>query len=268
MIFFILYDKRMGRHTRKAKCRISEFDKLILERMLHSEPPLFTQVGGVHKEGIVSANGFRYKYIQIHDVDAYKFLGGPRPGKKECFLLFVNKNHTAELHSARFDRDCSIDDGGIASATAHNLVHAAFALAKEKGAIRIELNDGANKYLPNGKHFRLSDMYFLATGQTWYEHVAPSIRPVPTDDVTVQRWRQKVLTNRWNDVSACMMAAFPTMVIPVDTVDIDGAVAGSAMTVFRRIKEARTDFFADYRNDLLVCSGIGPIERITWFAEL
>lgn len=253
----------MGRQTRKSKGRFSEFDKLITEQMLRLDPPLFKQVGGVHKEGVVAANGFRYKYIYIKEVDAYKFIGGTRRGKKECFLLFVNKNRIAILHSTHFDHDCSIENGS----TAHNLVHAAFALAKEKGAVRIELNDGATKYLPNGKHFHLSDMYFMATGQTWYEYVA-GVRPVPADEPTIRRWRQKVLTNRWNDVFACLQAAFPNVVIPVDIADIDGASAGSAMTVFRRIKEARTDFFADYGSDLLHCSGFGPIERITWFADL
>jgi len=253
----------MGRQTRKSNGRFTEFDKLIVERMLQLDPPLFKQVGGAHKEGVVAANGFRYKYIHVKEVDAYKFLGGRRRGKKECFLLFVKKNRIAELHSARFDRDCSIDDG----ATAHNLVHAAFALAKEKGAIRIELNDVANKYLPNDKHFRLSDMYFMATGQTWYEHVA-GVRPVPGDEPTIRRWRQKVLTNRWNDVFACLQATFPDVVVPVDTADIDGTATGSAMTVCRRIKDARTDFFGDYGSDLLHCSGFGPIERITWFADL
>ena len=249
--------------TRKAGRRLSELDKLLIVR--RSQRGLLTraQYGGARRYGVVSANGFKYNYMEDTDSDTISIHAGMPRRKSECFLLLLEPDQTASLQSMKQSPDCSLTDG----ATSHNLVHAAFALAKEKGAHRIFLTDEATKHLPNGKHFRLSDMYFLATGQTWYEHVA-AVKPVAADEATIQRWRERVLTNRWNDVFACLTTEFPALVIPVDTADIDGGGAGSAMTVFRRIKEARTDFFADYWLDLLRCCGIGPIERITWFADL
>ena len=250
--------------TRKVKRRLNEFDRRLIARRIAMDLPAFPQYGGgIKKQGVISANGFDYNYDEDYTAGAYTIHGGRPRRKFECFLLFVNKDKTAELHSMRQSNDCALQD----NASSHNMLHAVLALAKEKGATRIELTDIANKRLPNGKHFRLSDMYILATGSTWYETVI-SVRPIPDDEATIQRWRQKALTNRWNDVAACLLSVFPTMAVPVDTTDIDGAAAGSAMEVFRRIKEARTDFFADYRDDLLICSGVGPIERITWVADL
>lgn len=247
--------------TRKFRGRFNELYRRIVARRSAMDLTRLPQYGG--SQGIVSANGFNYNYDQDYDAGIYTIYGARPRLKRECFLLFVNDDKTAELHSMRHSKDCALQD----NASSHNLLHAALTLAKEKGATRIELTDVANKHLPYDKSFRLSNMYFLATGRTWYETYG-GFRPVAADEDDVARWRKRALTNRWTKIFSCLCKSFPTITIPVDISDVDGDVAGSAMEVFRRIKEARTSFFADYRDDLLICSGVGPIERITWVADL
>jgi hypothetical protein len=250
--------------TRKSKGRFNEFDRRIVARRIAMDLPRLPQFGGgIKSQGIVSANGFQYNYDQDYEAGVYTIYGGRPRRKTECFLLFVNKDKTAELHSMRHSADCALQD----NANSRNLLHAALALAKERGAHRIELTDVANKHLLSGKSFRLSNMYFLTTGRTWFETYG-GFRPIATDERDVSGWRQQVLTNRWGRVFACLRNKLPTITIPVDISDIDGDAKGSAMEVLRRIKEARTSFFADYERALLECSKIGAMETVTWTTDL
>ena len=225
--------------------------------------PLRPQYGGVKKQGIVSANGFEYNYIEDYEAGAYTIYAGRPRRKTECFLLFITKDKVAELHSMRQSKDCALQD----NATSHNLLHAALILAKEKGATRIELTDVANKRLPYDKSFRLSNMYFLTTGRPWYE-THGGFQPIPADEKYVSRWRSKVMKNTWNKVFSCLMENIPYIHIPVDISDINGEAEGSAMEVFRRIKETTSSFFADYQRELMICSNIGALETITWYHEI
>ena len=235
------------------------------------------QYGGM-KQGIVSANGFNYNYSEDYDAGAYTiYAGRPRRkteslltqsgshpiGSAESLLLFVTKDKVAELHSMRQSKDCALQD----NATSHNLLHAALTLAKEKGATRIELTDVANKRLPYDRSFRLSNMYFLTTGRTWYE-THGGFQPVLADKKYVSQWRQSALHNRWNTVYECLLERIPDITVPVDISDIDGSTEGSAMEVFRRIKDGCTSFFADYQRELMECSKIGALETITWYADI
>lgn len=248
--------------TRKAIGRYTEFDKRIISQRLGMDLTKLPQYGGM-KHGIVSANGFNYNYSEDYDAGAYTIYAGRPRRKIECFLLFVTKDKVAELHSMRQSKDCALQD----NATSHNLLHAALTLAKEKGATRIELTDVANKRLPYDRSFRLSNMYFLTTGRTWYE-THGGFQPVLADKKYVSRWRQYALHNRWNTVYACLLERIPDITVPVDISDIDGSTEGSAMEVFRRIKDGRTSFFADYQRELMECSKIGALETITWYADL
>jgi len=245
--------------TRK-RGHLNEFDRRIIVRRYLMDLPRIQHGGG---QGIVSVNGFNYNYDQDHEAGIYTIYGARPRRKTECFLLFVNEDKTAELHSMRQSRDCALQD----NASSHNLLHAVLKLAKEKGATRIELTDVANKHLPYGKSFRLSNMYFLTSGRTWYETYG-GFRPIAADEKVVERWRQRALTNRWSEVFACLQTLSPEVEISVDISDIDGKAEGSAMEVLRRIKELRSSFFADYMRDLVDCSRIGAMETVTWVADL
>jgi len=144
---------------------------------------------------------------------------------------------------------------------------AAFALAKERGVSHIALTDNSSKSLPGGKKFSVVDTSFLTTGKTWYESFLPIIPTKPLASA-IARWRQIVITNTWSNVFACLLQDRPDIQIPVDISDIDITTVGSAMVVLRRIKEARTDFFADYRYELPKCSSIGSLHGSEWEAFL
>ena len=249
--------------TRKVSGRFNEFDRMIISRRLAMDLSIFPQYGGAINQGIVSVNGFNYNYTEDYKAGAYTIYAGRPRRKFECFLLFVNKNKIAELHSMRQSSDCALQD----NSTSHNLLHAALTLAKEKGATRIELTDTANKRLPYDKSFRLSNMYFLTTGHTWYE-IHGGFHPISSDSKYVSRWRQSAFTNSWDKIYSCLLERIPDIRIPVNISDINGKAEGSAMEVFLRIKDSRSTFFADYQRDLMECSNIGALETIIWYREV
>ena len=144
---------------------------------------------------------------------------------------------------------------------------AAFQIAREYGIHQIQLTDNSTKTLPSKKKFKISLMKFLTTGQTWYESFLP-VRPHPAYVERIERWRNTVRTNTWADVYSCLRTIKPDTVIPADISDIDSTLPGSAMVVFQRIKEANTDFFADYDGYLCTCSKIETTYGTEWIADI
>ena len=214
------------------------------------------QTGG----GIVSGNSVRYDYRTGRNaLGVSVFYGGRTKGKKECFLLLLNPDKTADIQWLENAADCALDPNG----SGKSMVRAVLNLARQRGARSIALMDTSKKTLANNKGFRLSNMYFLTTGQTWYESLIPGLYPQEKED-KVALWRQKVQTNTWEDVHRQL----GDISIPVDISDIDASQPGSAMIVLRRIKEAGGDFFAEHEDDLLLASGIGNLHGLSWEAPL
>jgi hypothetical protein len=211
----------------------------------------------LHSDDIITDNGV----IVIHrDLSFGDLSFGHRQGKPECFLLLLNRDKSATLQSLS-QADCSLDPNG----TGRSIVNAILALARQHGAVRIDLMDYSKKRLANGKMFRLSNMYFLTMGETWYESIIPGLQPQEKETL-IAEWRHRVMTNTWTDVVQRLdLSAVP---LPVDISDIDVRKPGSAMIVLRRIKEAGTDFFADYEDELLIASNIGNLYGIAWSAPL
>jgi hypothetical protein len=217
-----------------------------------------TQVGG----GIISQNGFRYDYREFPMEDIIEIRGGRKKGKQECFLLLLNpEDKSAVLQGFKAGEDCSLDGG----ATTKNMLKAAFKMATEKGATSIFIDDTAKKYIDDERYFYLSDMYFLTSGYTWYESAGVGVHPGAEDMYQVDIWRETARTNTWASVSSRMK---PSPVVPVDISDIDVTAPGSAMRVFNRIKDTKSDFFVKYKNTIMTASNIGPIGRIQWVADL
>lgn len=219
--------------------------------------PVYPMIQNGGARGTVSANGFRYRYWDAGN--GATLLGGRTEGKRPCFILITSPDGTGVLHGLEQGNDCSMDYG----ATTKQTLIAAVNLAKQRGLTELHLTDNSTKHVPY--RFRVSNVSFLTTGQTWYE----SVLPIHTDHMEdIERWRHQVRTNTWNSVWSCLLRRRPETVLPVSIADVDGDAAGSAMTVLSRIKTARTDFFARLEDDLLFCSGIGSLHGREWMMNM
>jgi len=217
------------------------------------------QVGGGEFEDIIDVSGHRYYYKTSTKGYSYTILGGRRKGRRPCIILFYNaKTKIANLQMIERGDDCSLDFGTPSRQT----VLAAVAIAQKLGASRLLISDESSKNIPGDLSFDLSLMYFLSTGKTWYESILPGLRP--ENPALIESERAKVLSNTWASVAE----RFPELVVPVDISDIDTSVPGSAMRVFRRIKDARTTFFADYDAALSRRSLVNPLKGKTWYLDL
>lgn len=212
------------------------------------------QIGG----GTVEVNGFRYRYRDIEG--GVTIIGGRVPSKRPCFILLFDTT-TAILQSIESGYDCSLDQGATSKHTVLAVAH----LAKERGATRLMFTDNSTKYIAEDTYFRLSNMYFLTTGKTWYESILPCQLVVPHDAVKIEKWRQRVITNTWNTVYTCLKKEFPFLDIQTG---LDGESEGSAMRVLHSLKTDNTDFFAKYEAELLNCSGIGSLHGLDWVCNL
>ena len=173
--------------------------------------------------------------------------------KRPCFILTMDKED-AILQSIESGRDCSLDEG----ATSKHTVLAAAKLAKERGATRILFTDNSTKHLPTG-YFRLSNMYFLTTGKTWYESILPCQLVSLQDQSKYRVWKTRAETNMWADVYACLQKVCPGI-----DIDIGETEGQAAMHVLHRLKDSKTDFFAKYEAELLMCSSIGSLHGLDW----
>lgn len=259
------------RRTRRNNTRLSRLDwdikTTIYKHKAHyywGEP--IRQKGGARPKCIknytmVDVNGYRYSIV-CEILDATTILVRTNT-KRPCFGILISPTQIeAELHDFVRNDSCSLDSG----ATMQTAALAAFQVARDYGVKHIVLTDNSNKLLPSGKKFNLSLMYFLTSGKTWYETYLP-IYPDPSFASDIEQWRNIVATNTWDKVYACLRTYYPDIVIPVQINDIDTSKPGSAMEVFRRIKEAKTDFFSDYGNNLAPCSGIASPQSKVWHAD-
>ena len=204
--------------------------------------------------GVIYVDGVRYRYW--NDPKGTVLGGGTR--QKPCFVLLYQIGDEAILQSVREGSDCSLDD----NATSRHMLRAAVALAIHRGATVFKLTDNSTKYLEDGRSFRLSDMYFLSMGVSWYESAIPNLRPEAKYVSGVERRRHRVKTNTWDSVYACLKKH-------VDIEEFEaGSAPGSAMQVFRMLKDARTDFFAEYEEYVRQCSGIETLNGIPWTLDL
>jgi len=259
--------RKLLRHLKTMRTRKQRYTRRRLGLLLQingaSVDPI--QRGGYRcprKSGIVSADGFRYKYsCYEYDTNTLIFNGG---NGRPCFVLEIKPSDgSASLITLERNIRCSMDTG----ATTQTAGRAAFALAKEMGVTTITLTDNASKHLNPGNTaaFVVSDMEFLSQGKTWYETFLP-VRP--TETTLIENWRHRVLTNAWSSVYSCLRQHQPDIVIPVSIEDVPIDQPGSAMEVFRRIKRARTDFFVKYRFILPMCSGIQTLYGTSWVATV
>jgi hypothetical protein len=250
IINICMFGIQMARKTRKMSLEVRRV-------LLQHDFWRGQQAGGA----IVEGDGVRYDYRTDlkREHGTVIFRGGRKAGRKECFMLMIERDKTATLHSLNQAADCALDPNG----SGRSMVAAALNLARQRGATKIGLSDISTKRITKDKSFHLSNMYFLTTGRTWYESIIPGLRPVEKAAL-IERWRQTAITNTWADVAA-RLGPVP---LPVSIADIDIRAPGSAMAVLQRIKAAGADFFVDYEDDLLLASGIGNLHGRAWEAPL
>ena len=242
----------MPRKTRRRKAFPREVETALLEFSMYNP-----QYGGGSsaKTGIIVVDNKRFRYW---DRSGGTVLGGNNV-TQPCFILLFSRGDEAALQSVGEGNTRSMDYG----ATSRQLVRAAVALAIHRGAKQLTLTDNSTKKLPNKKWFRLSDMNMMTNGQTWYETIIPGL--IPDSDYTeeVTEYRRIVTSATWSSISTCLGD-------PIDLTDpmFDGTTPGSAMTVFKGMKDAKTDFFADYRVGLLRCYGLSSLFGSSWVADL
>ena len=245
--------------TRRRKKTDHAIERCILSYQARNGLELrLNQTGG----GQISVAGFRFPYIEYDEGTHIAIRGRLTKTSKPCFVLFLERDKTAVLDNVE-NSPCSLDD----DAETKHAALAAFAIAKERGVSRIYLTDNSTKQISPDNKFFLFDMYFLTTGQTWYESFLP-IRIDESESVPIEKWREIVRTNTWVSVFANLKRKHPAITVPVDISDIDTTVAGSAMKVLIRIKEAKTDFFVRYKVDLPGASDIATLRGTLWVADL
>ncbi len=169
------------------------------------------------------------------------------PGKKMAIL------QTFHQYSS-----CSLDDDG----TGKDLFLAVIKILRSRKDIAtMELQDESYKELENGKRIPLADMYFVCTGKTWYGSI---VTLTPLNEELFHDSLQKLQTISWDTVFKCLQAKKPGLQLPVSIANMNTNSAGSAMKVFQRIKEAKTDFFADSMNSIISCIGYSSMKGTGW----
>lgn len=258
---------RRNRRTRRANQTLMTQVSFALNRYrARNGMPLISviQRGGDYAD----IDGVRYFYYKQSDRHALQIVvGGKRRGDRYCVVLSIERRtRVADLQTFESGDHCSVDG----SSTAQDNLRVALFLAKQEGVTRLKLTDEAGKTIDGAGgspvKFDLSQMYFLATGKSWYEAYIENL--VPEDPILVGIWREYAHTNTWDNVLAALQRRVPEgVVVPVPTDDVDTAAAGSAMTIFRRIKDARTDFFARYNSYLSDVTRAGPLKGSKWYVD-
>ncbi len=210
---------------------------------------------------IVIVDGKRYKYRETEDGMNIILR---RSNEEVCFHIRLQNDieptgkKMAILQSFHQYTSCSMDDG----TTGKHLLLAVVEILRSCGdIIYMTIQDESHKDLPNGKSIPLADMYFVCTGKTWYGSI---LSLQPQNKKYYNRAYSKIKKNTWEKIFKYFKDDYPDFSIPVDISDINIKKHGSAMQVFQRIKEAKTDFFADYADDIAVSSGIKSMQGSGW----
>ncbi len=211
-------------------------------------------------EKIVIVNGKSYKYRETESGDAIYLYR--RENTKTCFEIFldVDKNGDSYAHLDsfyNFDDCCNTMDS-----TGRDLFLAVVQLLKERGGVKYMLfSDNSGKELENGEWISLADTYFVSTGKTWYESIVPL---TPDDPARYKTAHKNVMKATWASAYKILKENNPELVIPVNISDINVHAQGSAMKVFRRIKEAEPNFFADNKYSIMPSIKYTSMSGMKW----
>ena len=179
-------------------------------------------------------------------------------GRQPCFHLSI-KDTVANLIS--IGDDCFVDRHHT-----KEMVKVAFKIAKDKGCKTFFLTDNSYIVATAQQQFKLSDVYFLTTGQTWYESILP-IKITEYDDEQMAEYRRRAKTLTWSRAAAYLVSKGASLDF-IDVSEIDINAAGSAMAVLSKIKKLKNatscKFFAEHTVNIRFIAGLISFHGTLW----
>jgi hypothetical protein len=255
----------MTRHTQKQK---KSLDWETIQKDIYRRTKRvfkIKQSGG----GIITVGSSRFEYYEDKS-DGLFFIKG---GKPTCFTVQMEETRGQKyaIITEIFEHDNCALDGSTESA---NIVRAAVELAKQYGALWVDLTD--NSGICSKTHdfsIHLSDYYFLTRGKTWYETIFPFVPKYPEE---IDDARQQIMNISWDTVIANGKRRYNKQRIqkmleelPITTMGINTSSPGSAMTVLRTIPyEKRCVTYHKYSTMLLNSIGIQSLYASEWYLPL
>jgi len=225
----------------------------------------FTMRGGANRKYEVTYKGHKMYYNSAPDVNGDKhtifIFGGRDAGRRPCFHLSI-KDKVANLISIERGEDCFVDRHN----NTKEMVEIAFKIAKDKGCKTFILTDNSYISCPPTAQFKLSDVYFLTTGQTWYESILP-IKITEYDDEQMAEYRRRAKTLSWSRVATYLVSKGATLDF-IDVADFDINAAGSAMAILSKIKKMKNGvscrFFAEHTVNIRFIAGLISFHGTLW----
>lgn len=210
-------------------------------------------------EKVIEYNGKQYKYRETEDMNhIYLYRESGRP----CFEVDINIEDGvkhAHLNTLYNFPNCSV---GVDSTGRDMLLAIVEILKPRTDIVYMGFSDHSGKEIAPNIFIRLSDVYFVATGKTWYGSILPL---EPDDKQFFQENYEAITSASWKDVIARLESYYKgPITIPVNMDNINPAMPGSAMQMFRRIKDAKTDFFAKYRTRFMRAANCNSFFASTW----
>lgn len=225
------------------------------------------QSGGIRRKYPYVYNGHTIYYNSRPNTNgdpATIFINAGRgKGKQPCFNLAL-KDGIATLQSLDRGADCFDDDFD----NTRELVMAAFSLAKTMGCTIFQLADNSTKTCHSHK-FTLSNMYFVTTGQTWYESIL-SVKTITYTESEMKAFRERVQTSTWSDVSAYLISK--RKLVDFDFTGLNVNKPGSCMEALNMIAKMKNavscKFFADNLDDIMTAQNILSFHGTLWTVDI
>lgn len=152
--------------------------------------------------------------------------------------------------------------GGFDTTLSHGVLQLIIHMLGSRSVRYLIFNDYYGEKTETHKWVCLSDVYFLTTGKTWYS----SVFPIESEDTRLFAHKyKKMVTATWDTVIERMNESNGSPIaLLVDISDIDTSIPGSAMEVFRRIKDEDIEFFASYNHCVMPSLGFNSFFGSTW----
>jgi hypothetical protein len=225
-----------------------------------------THAGGKHRDNEVIYKGHKMYYNispnTYGDINTLIINGGRDAGRRPCFHMTMT-DKVATLISLERGTDCFVDRHN----NTRDTVELAFLIAKERGCTVFQLTDNSFIQCKDGL-FHLADVYFISTGQTWYESILP-IKINKYDDAQMTHLRNIAMTNKWAPISKYLIGRGVNLDFLKPVIkDIDPNSKGSAMKVFKIIKAMKNDvscrFFDKQMPSIIIASGLQELHGTVW----
>jgi len=225
--------------------------------------------GGATREHEIIYKGHKIYYNNSRnvngDINTLFIFGGRDAGRRPCFEMSI-KDKVASLISIERGVDCFVDRHN----NTRDVVELAFQIATERGCTAFNLTDNSYIRCPPYR-FNLSDVYFLTTGQTWYESILP-IKIKSWSEHELEEYRQTVKKTKWTTISKYLSGKGVDLEFITNLTDgVDVNKTGSALAILSRIKHMKNviscRFFSQNIDKILVASRVPSLYGKLWSYE-